>query len=224
MYCTYLTVYFGDKLPRRYIGSTTIEKVNSGYNGSVASKKWEAVYRQEQMNNKHLFKTRILSLHESDIEAREMELKLHLKYNVVSSDLYFNESLARPNGHFGRDVSGKNNPMYGKSRTGERHKGGENISAALKKLYAESVRGEELKRISSERFKVNNPASDPELIKKAKETWKKNNRNCGSKNPMYGKIGRLKGKKLYNNGVVVKAFIEGQQPEGWVAGRIVSCL
>lgn len=223
MYCTYLTVYYGEKLPRRYIGSTSVRKVKSGYNGSVSSKKWEDVYLQEQLHNKHLFKTRILTVHESDKEAREMELKLHVKYDVVSSELYFNESLARPNGHFGRDVSGKNNPMYGKSRTGEKHKGGENISAALKKLYSETVRGEELKRISSDRFKQSNPSNDPELLLKMKETWKRTGRNLGENNPMYGKEGRLKGKKLYNNGEVVKAFVEGQQPEGWVLGRIVSC-
>lgn len=222
MYCTYLTVYKGDKLPRRYIGSTTVVKIKNGYNGSVSSKKWEEIYKQEQRDNKQLFKTRILSTHETDKEAREMELRLHLKYDVVSSDLYFNESLAKPNGHFGRDVSGKNNPMYGKNRTGETHDGGQNISAALKKLY-ETEHGQRIKEAQSNRLKENNPSQNQETMNKIKETWKRTNRNVGTSNGMYGKVGRLKGKKLYNNGVVVKAFIEGQQPEGWVAGRIVSC-
>lgn len=221
MYCTYLTVYKGDKLPRRYIGSTTVAKIKSGYTGSVSSKKWEEIYKQEQRDNKQLFKTRILSTHETDKEAREAELDLHLRYNVVLSELYFNESLAKPNGHFVRDVSGKNNPMYGKNRTGETHDGGQNISDALKKLY-ETEHGKRIKEAQSNRLKENNPSQNQETMNKIKETWKRTNRNVGTSNGMYGKVGRLKGKKLYNNGLVVKAFIEGQQPEGWVIGRIVT--
>lgn len=219
MYCTYLTIYSGDKLPRRYIGSTTVEKVNSGYNGSVSSKKWASVYKQEQSKNKHLFKTRVLTTHNTSKEAREMELKLHLKYNVVPSPVYFNESLAKPNGHFGRDVSGENNPMYGRNRTGETHNGGQNISAALKQMY-ETDRGKEIRNVVSERFTNKNPSTNPEIMQKIKETWKQNNRNVGSSNGMFGKEGKLKGKKLYNNGMVVKAFIVGQQPDGWVLGRL----
>lgn len=51
-----------------------------------------------------------------------------------------------------KDMSGENNPMYGKSRKGERHKGGENISKgtkmswdndpARKKLYSEKYLGD----------------------------------------------------------------------------------
>lgn len=134
MYCTYLTIYFGDKLPRRYIGSSSVEKVLNGYNGSVSSIKWKSTYDEEQKLNKHLFKTRILTIHTTDSEAREMEKQLHIKYNVVVSPLYFNESIAIPNGFFGRDVSGSNNPMFGSIRKGEKHRGGENISKALKSL------------------------------------------------------------------------------------------
>ena len=113
-YCTYLTIYFGDKLPRRYIGSTKITRIKAGYNGSVSSKKWGSIYREEQTKNKHLFRTRILTVHETDTEARLEELRLQKKYNVVRDNSYFNESFSRPNGYFGRDVSGQNNPMYGK--------------------------------------------------------------------------------------------------------------
>ena len=32
MYCVYLTIYTGNKLPPFYIGSTSLKKINKGYN------------------------------------------------------------------------------------------------------------------------------------------------------------------------------------------------
>ena len=116
MYCVYLTIYFGNNLPRRYIGSSKLKKVYEGYNGSVYSKRYKETYDQERKLYPHLFKTRPLSYHETDYEARAEELRLQKKYDVVKSSNYMNESFAQPNGHFGRDVSGENNPMYGRSR------------------------------------------------------------------------------------------------------------
>lgn len=132
MYCVYLTVYFGDKLPRRYIGSTKIERISQGYNGSIKSKKYKSVYLEEQAENKHLFKTRILSTHSSHEEAINEELRLHVKYNVVKSDKYMNMSLASPTGCFGRDTFGSNHPMYNKSHDAETKK---RISEKLKQKY-----------------------------------------------------------------------------------------
>lgn len=220
MYCTYLTIYFGDKLPRRYIGSSSVEKVLNGYNGSVSSIKWKSTYDEEQKLNKHLFKTRILTIHTTDSEAREMEKQLHIKYNVVVSPLYFNESIAIPNGFFGRDVSGSNNPMFGSIRKGEKHRGGENISKALKSLYAETEKGKILKQKMSHNAKINNPASNPDTMEKIKQTWLEKQRNVGEKNGMFGKTSPSKGKKLYNDGNTVKAFYEDEVPFGWKPGRI----
>lgn len=114
MYCTYLTIYFGDKLPRRYIGSTTVKRITEEcYNGSVKSKKYKAIYLSEQAENKHLFKTRILETFDTHQKAVEAELLLQLRYNVVRSERYMNMSYAQPNGCFGRDISGENHPMFG---------------------------------------------------------------------------------------------------------------
>lgn len=218
MYCVYMTVYFGELLPRRYIGSSSVKRVLSGYNGSVSSKKYSAAFKLEQNTNKHLFKTRILSYHETSISAREEELRLQMKYEVVKNAKYMNESLARPNGFHGRDVSGENNPMFGKSRKGEIHNNGENVSAALKKSYANGSL-DHMKIATSERMKENNPSKNPEIMDKIKDTWKASGRGVGEKNGMFGKVGRLSGKRLYNNGSETKAFVEGQQPDGWVIGR-----
>ena len=218
MYCTYLTIYSGDKLPKRYLGSTSLKKIKKGYRGSVASEDYRELWEDELRDNPQLFKTRVLNIHYTREEATRKELELHQKYQVVKNENFVNKALAKPNGFFGRDVSGQKNPMYGRSRKGETHKGGENISKALVDWYS-SEEGKAKKLKSSRRLKENNPAKDPLIMEKIKEKWKLTGRNQGKNNPMFGKEGRTKGKKLYNNGEVTKAFIEGQEPKGWIKGR-----
>jgi len=113
-YCTYLTHYIGDKLPKWYIGSTSIKNISNGYNGSVKSKKYKTIWNLERKNNPHLFKTRILRKFYRRKIATIHELKLQKLHKVVKNDKYINMSYASINGFFGRDVSGENNPMYGK--------------------------------------------------------------------------------------------------------------
>lgn len=117
IYVTYLTIYTGNKLPMFYIGSSTEKKVINGYHGSVSSKEYKQIWKEELNNNPHLFKTKIISKHNTDKEAREKELYLQKCLNVVKSNFYVNKSLALPNGFFGMNVSGENNPMFGKTRT-----------------------------------------------------------------------------------------------------------
>jgi len=113
-YCTYLTHYTGDKLPEWYIGSTSIEKILNGYNGTVTSKRYKSIWIHERKNNPHLFKTRILKKFYRRKIALIHELKVQKLHQVVKNNNYINMSYAQKNGFFGRDVSGKNNPMYGK--------------------------------------------------------------------------------------------------------------
>ena len=218
MYCVYITTYVGTKLPKYYVGSTSVKKIQDGYRGSVSSKRWSDIWILEIKQNPHLFNTDIVSLHETRLEALQAELDYQIENNVVVSEEWINKSLARPLGFFGMDVSGKNNPMYGTIRKGEKHKGGENISKSLQEFF-ESDRSKNHRKSSSDRLKINNPSKNPETIKKIKETWVKKERNIGPKNGMFGKPGKLLGKKLYNDGNKTKAFVEGEQPEGWVLGR-----
>jgi hypothetical protein len=158
MFCTYLTVYFGDKLPKRYIGSSTVKRVFSGYNGSVKSKKYKTLYSEEQIENKHLFKTRILNIYETQEEAINAEKDLHIRYDVVKNESYMNESIASPKGFFGRPVIGKDHPFYNKKHSLESKL---KVSKGLKKAYTEG-------RLKS------HFASDEWSVK-------------GEKNPFYGK-------------------------------------
>ena len=218
MYCVYLTTYAGDKLPPFYVGSTSKQKITEGYKGSVSSAEWKAIWEYELKNHPDLFNTWIISEHSTRKEALEAELKYQIENNVVESTQWINKSLAQPNGFFGMDVSGKNNPMYGSNRTGEKHKGGENISAALQNFFM-SEQSQNHRQSSRSRFKTCNPTSNPETLQKIKQTWKARGRGIGEKNGMFGKTSPSKGKKLYNNGKETKAFIENKQPEGWNIGR-----
>lgn len=183
MYCTYLTIYKGNLLPRRYIGSSRVDKIIDGYRGSVSSKQWKHTFDSEIRSSPHLFKTRILKTFVTREEATNEELRLHILYDVVKSNLYMNQSIARPNGFFGRDVSGENNPMYGKKRTGEKHLGGENISKALKKLY----NSDEGKELLVKRKQLNHT---PSMLGKrhTEETKQKMSESrTGENNGMFGK-------------------------------------
>ena len=104
-YCVYLTMYKGELLPKWYIGSSTIQKVKNGYNGTILSKKWYNIYQNEQKENKHLFKTRILSTHETRKQALEEELRVQKLHSVRDNSKYFNESYATVNGYFGKNLS-----------------------------------------------------------------------------------------------------------------------
>lgn len=102
IYCTYLTIYKGNKLPPFYIGSTIVDKINKNYHGSVSSREYKKIWKSEIKSNPHLFKTIILTKHKLQKESILKELHFQIKLNVVKSSLYINLSYARPNGFFGR--------------------------------------------------------------------------------------------------------------------------
>lgn len=131
-YCIYLTIYKGSKLPKRYIGSSSVDRVNKGYNGSIKSKIYKEIYKFEQLNNKHLFKTRILKRFYTHKEAIEAEKQLQLKYQVHRSPEYMNMSIANPHGYFGRNVDKEKHPFYAKSHNEETK---QKISKTLKEKY-----------------------------------------------------------------------------------------
>jgi len=113
MFCVYLTVYKGNKLPPFYIGSSSVAKVQNGYCGSVSSKKFKAVWQLELKNNPHLFKTKPISNYTTRKEALEVERRLQIKLNVVRSSLYINQAVAAPAGFCGMDCKGELSPRFG---------------------------------------------------------------------------------------------------------------
>ena len=113
-FCIYLTTYLGEKLPKYYIGSTSLERIQEGYKGSVLSKKWKTIWDKELIQNPQLFQLEILETFFTREEALVKEKEYQLEHNVLRDGQWINESIAQPEGFFGRDVSGENNPMYGK--------------------------------------------------------------------------------------------------------------
>lgn len=104
---------------------------------------------------------------------------------------------------------GNKNPMYGKPApnrgvkrpgVGGRKKGS-NWSASERAARLEARDTEEYKN------KMKDVYANPER-----------NRRIGEKHK--GKTGASCGKKWYNNGSEEKYFIQGQQPDGWINGRI----
>ncbi len=114
MYVCYFIIYSGEKLPPFYIGSTSFKKIQKGYRGSVKSIRYGKIFNEEHKENLNLFKYIILSKHETRQEALNSELEYQKAFNVVKSDLFFNESFASEKGSHGRNVSGNLNPMFGK--------------------------------------------------------------------------------------------------------------
>ena len=156
MFVTYLTEYFGEKMPKFYVGSSSLENIESGYRGSVSGKRYSETWESELRENPHLFKTTILTTHDSRKEALEEELDFQIKNDVVKSESWINESFAQPNGFFGRDVSGELNPNFGNGQ-------------AIKKAHIE---GKYDKMPEKNRKSANTQWSDPEQRQKKIEAMR----------------------------------------------------
>lgn len=173
-YCTYLTVYKGNRLPLYYIGSSSIDKIKRGYRGSVKSKSYSSIWKSELKNNPHLFKTYILTKHHTRQEATIKENYFHCKLNITKNILYINKSNAVVDGIFGTTCSGEKNPMYGKKRKDAKLRMKNNnpmkdkvVSAKVTKSKSElrakglhkSTRNSDKKlKETSNRMKQNNPS------------------------------------------------------------------
>lgn len=186
-YCTYITLYLGDKFPLFYVGSSSVRKILNGYRGSVSSKRYKTLWKEELRHNPNLFITTIINTHTDRKESLAEELEIQNVFGVVESPLFINLSLAKTNGFFGMDVSGENNPRFGK-KWGDAHPRGmlgkthseENVVKFLKRVKnVKKMHGkthtEETKRRMSESHKgrgVGRKLSE-ESKKKISETRKK---------------------------------------------------
>ena len=120
MYCVYITFYSGTKLPPLYIGSSSVNRVlNKNYHGTVTSKVFKDIWKQELKNNPDLFETAIISTHSSKEDAVKTELKEQIFFDVVKNPKFINRSLATINGCFTMDNSGEKNPMFNRNHTTE---------------------------------------------------------------------------------------------------------
>jgi hypothetical protein len=170
-----------------------VNKINTGYHGTVSSKKYKDIYKQELITNPQIFKTKILTTHLTREEAFEKELFFQKKLSVVKSPMYFNESLAVANGYFGRALNGKDNPLHGKNHSEESRR---KMSETRKGKYKGIPKSEEHKRkigLASSKRKHSEESkkkiSDSRRgVLSSDETKKKlSDMRKGEKHPLYGK-------------------------------------
>lgn len=206
LYAVYMVVYFGGKIPpktkkstkkpRRYIGSTKLQNIHNGYRGSVTSKKYKEIWKNELNESFNKFKIRILSVHHCDIEAREEEKRIQIKHDVVKSDLYINLAIASPNGYFGKPDTGRKVSLETREKMSEKRKG---------KTYEEIFGEEKAKLLKEKRKKQAKPnkgiAMSKEQKKKISDT--------------------KKGKRMWiTNGLDDKMIEKTKKiPCGWYRGR-----
>lgn len=126
MYCVYLTIYLGSRLPPFYIGSTRKSRIDEGYRGSIASSEYKDIWKSEIKNNPHLFATKIISQTNTREEAYRREMSLQRKLNVVSNPLYINKSFVSHNGGFGGGFTGKKHNDQTKQKMSAIQKGRKN--------------------------------------------------------------------------------------------------
>ena len=155
-----------------------------------------------------MFKAEIISYHETRKDALNEELKLQIKNNVVKSKDFFNESLAIPNGYFGRNMSGLNNPSFGVPKKQEIK---DKISKTLlNNTNAKGVRTDEAKK-NIGRGKIGNSfrkgkiMSEDSLIKISKGT------SIGMKNSVKWKAAVLNRKNKPGNRLGQKVSEESKE-------------
>ena len=114
-YCTYLTIYQGNKLPPFYVGYSTFEKIQRGYHGSVQSKQYKNIWKEELKINPHLFKTVILTKHINAKEANLKEIYFQKCLSVIRNPLYINKAI----GLYCDPKTRKHGPMFGRKHSEE---------------------------------------------------------------------------------------------------------
>lgn len=122
MYCTYITIYRGKQLPPFYIGHSSLDRIETGYRGSVSSKEYKSAWREELKNNPQFFTTKILSTHKTKKEAREREYTILKSLNVHKNPLYVNMAIQGMHLYYDRTGIKHSSETLEKLRNRPKHK------------------------------------------------------------------------------------------------------
>lgn len=83
-------------MPPFYIGSTSVERIQKGYHGSVSSAKWKGIWQSELKNNPHLFFTFIIP--NTYVNSKKSKLKYEIvwqkAFEVVENEHFINSVYA----------------------------------------------------------------------------------------------------------------------------------
>lgn len=119
MFCVYVTFYSGERLPPFYVGSSSVKRVQNGYHGTVKSKRFGSIWREELKINPSAFDTLIIATFDTRLEATEEELRVQRRLRVVEDQRFINEAYATVNGFYTMEKNGERNPMFGRKHTDE---------------------------------------------------------------------------------------------------------
>ena len=172
-YCTYITIYSGNLLPPFYIGSTSVKKMENGYRGSVSSKKFKNIWKEELKNNPHLFKTVILTRHAHRKEATEREFQFQFSLKAPINPLYINEAYAKKEFAYGKKQSKEHvikRTAHRKGKPGTRT-GHTNSPEHRRKLYEANL-GKKHSEETKQKCRIANEGKtdSPETKKKKSES------------------------------------------------------
>lgn len=189
MYCTYITIYRGNKMPMFYIGSSTMKRIKNGYRGTVRSKKYRLIWENELRENPQLFKTNVISVHDTRQQALEKEKIIHEHLNARYNSLYINEATA--GGICGVKTAGNPGKRSDETRAkiSQNRKGkytgyrSPETRASLSKALMGHVHSEETKKKISEKHKGQRKSE--ETRKKMSEAVKKRVRDPESFRKMW---------------------------------------
>lgn len=227
LYCTYIVIYRGNLLPPFYIGSTSIEKINNGYYGTVKSKDYCEVYKNELKHNKHLFDIKILTSHKTRKEALQKENMFHRKLNVVKNCLYINKMYASGSGLI---LKGDKNPFFGKKHTEEtkinigKHSKQRMTSEQARKIRSKASPSFKGKRhTETSKMKMRKPHLSQQgsyYCTNGHDTLKLSKNTPLPEGFYFGRTMKtVKNRKMCNNGVTQRLLEVGEKlPEGYKYG------
>ena len=240
-YCVYHTTYSGKLLPANYIGSTSVDNVLNNYYGSVASKRYKAIWLSELKLHPELFSTSIVSYHDTRSNATWKELQIQKIFNVVKSDLFVNRAYASING-FGDTTYTPEEKAATKQKKADTYanKTPEQKAAATKKYSdtranrtpeenaitsklmsdAHANRTPEQKEATANKYFNTMANKTPE--QKATTTKKKSGRiapDIQKENQSKIKSEMNTGSRWFNDSVINK-FQKEHPGEGWILGRL----
>lgn len=227
-------------MPPFYIGHTKVSKIEEGYRGSVGSKKYKKIWLHELKNNPHLFKTKVISIHETRKEAVLKESYFHKSLNVLG-EMYINESISKGSffvfnrtkehtkaiidSRIGYSHSKETRNKISKSKKGKGYPSriGKSVSEETKSKISNKLTGRLLSEETKEKMKISKVGfkhTEETKLKmkkpksdRAKENMKKceNPRTCGKLVVNNGK------NEKFVNPLDLNLFIE----KGWKRGKLI---
>lgn len=159
---------------------------------------------------KQHFRKRILQVWSTRTEAIAHEIELHDKYNVASSEKFYNKVKQTSTGFDSTGFKWSDEAIQKRSKS---------LKQTINDPVWKATTGKEKNKTVSETRQNWSQERKEAFRDSISKTRKKLGLAAGKNNPFYGKPGPAAGKKWYSNNDESKLFIPGTEPIGYVLGR-----